>query len=166
MSMLSSTLEDYLEVMFHFQQEKRFARVSDISSALGKAKSAVTAALHSLSKKGFVNYRPYEPVTLSTKGMEKAEQIVLRYRIIADFLENVLAIPKNQAQPAACKMEHSIDKKVLHRFVCFLAFIGKPRRKGMSWQDEFQQFMKRGTVTRTCKYCMNEYLRELEQKMK
>ena len=166
MSTLSSTLEDYLEVIFRFQQEKRFARVSDISSALGKAKSAVTAALHSLSKKGFVNYRPYEPVTLSTKGMKKAEQIVLRYRIIADFLENVLAIPKKQAQSAACKMEHSVDAKVLDRFVCFLAFIGRPRRKGISWQNEFYRFIKKGTVTRTCKSCMHEYLRGLEQAIK
>ena len=166
MSTLSATLEDYLEVIFRFQQEKQFARVSDISSALGKAKSAVTAALHSLSKKRLVNYQPYEPVTLSAKGREKAEQIVLRHRIIADFLENVLAIPKKQTQSAACKMEHSVDAKVLGRFVCFLAFVGRPRKKGISWRDEFQRFMKRGTVTRTCKYCVDEYLRELEQDMK
>jgi len=165
MSKLSATLEDYLQVIFRFQQEKQFARVSDVASELKVARSAVTAALHSLSKKGLVNYQPYAPVTLSVKGREEAEQIVLRHRIITDFLENVLAIPKDQTQSAACKMEHSMDAGILARFVCFLAFIGRPRKKGTSWRNEFQRFMKKGTATRTCEYCVNEYLRGLEQEM-
>ena len=163
---LSATLEDYLQVILRFQQEKQFARVSDVASTLKVARSAVTAALHSLAKKGLVNYRPYEPVTLSAKGMKKAEQIILRRRIITDFLENVLGILKNQAQSAACKMEHSVDAGILDRFVCFLAFIGRPRRNGTSWRNEFQRFMKKGTATRTCKYCVNKYLRRLKQEIK
>jgi len=166
MSKLSATLEDYLQVIYRFQQEKHFARVSDVASVLKVARSAVTAALHSLSGKGLVNYQPYEPVTLSAKGREKAEQIALRHRIISDFLENVLDIPKNQAQSAACKMEHSVDAEILNRFICFLAFISRPRRKGMSWRNEFQRFMKKGTSTRSCKYCVDEYMRGLEQKKK
>ena len=164
MSKLSSTLEDYLQVIFRFQQEKQFARVSDVASALKVARSAVTAAFHSLSKKGLVNYQPYVPVTLLAKGRERAAQIVLRHRIIADFMENVLAIPKDQAQSVAGKMEHSVDTKTLDRFVCFLAFIDRPRKKGMSWRNEFQRFVKKGTATRTCKYCVDEYLRGLDLK--
>lgn len=152
-----------MQAIFRFQQEKQFARVSDVASALKVARSAVTAALHSLSKKGLVNYQPYAPVTLSAKGRERAEQIVLRHRIIADFLENVLAIPKYQTQSAACKMEHNADAKIFDRFVCFLVFIGWPRKKGVSWRNEFQRFVKKGTATRTCKYCVDEYLRGLEQ---
>lgn len=162
MSELSATLEDYLQVIFRFQQKKHFARVSDVASALKVARSAVTAALHSLSEKGLVNYQPYEPVTLSVKGLKRAEQIALRHRIIADFLKNVLAIPKAQAKSAACRMEHSVDARVLDRFVCFLAFVGRPRKKRTSWRNEFQRFMKKGTATRSCKYCVDEYLRELD----
>lgn len=160
---LSATLEDYLQVIFRFQQEKQFARVSDIASSLKVARSAVTAALHSLSDKGLVNYEPYSPVTLSAKGKERAQQIALRHRIIADFLENVLTISKEQAESAACKMEHSVDAGILDRFVCFLAFVGRPRRKGTSWRTEFQRFMKKGIATRSCKYCVDEYLKGLEQ---
>lgn len=166
MSKLSSTLEDYLQVIFRLQQEKQFARVSDIACALKVARSAVTAALHSLSKKGLVNYHLYEPVTLSVRGRKMTESIVWRHRIIADFLENVLAIPKDQAQLSADKMEHSVDANILDCFVCFLAFIGRSRKKGMSWRNEFQRFVKKGTATRSCKYCVDEYLRGLEAKIK
>ena len=61
---LSSTLEDYLEAICRLEQEKGFARVRDIARALGVANSTATAALQALSKKGLINYEPYEPVTL------------------------------------------------------------------------------------------------------
>jgi len=47
MTKLSATLEDYLQVIFRFQQEKQFARISEVASSLKVARSAVTAALHS-----------------------------------------------------------------------------------------------------------------------
>jgi len=58
MTTISPVLEDYLEVVLRFQREKHFARVSDISKAMEVGKSAVTAALKSLSGKGLVNYQP------------------------------------------------------------------------------------------------------------
>ena len=82
---LSATLEDYLGVVLRFQKEKRFARVSDIASAVGVAKSAVTAALQSLASKALINYQPYEPVTLTEEGEKRAEEIVLRHRIITTY---------------------------------------------------------------------------------
>ena len=158
---ISSTMEDYLKVIFRFQQKKRFARVSDVSSAMGKAKSAVTAALRSLSKKGLIIYQPYEPVTLSAEGKKLAEQIVVRHRIIVDFLKNVLDVPQNYAQSAACKMEHSMDAKVLDCFVCFLVFVNNPRET--VWRDEFHQLKKNGATTHACKICVNEYLSKLNK---
>jgi len=155
---LSATLEDYLGVVLRFQREKRFARVSDIASALGVAKSAVTAALQSLSSKALINYQPYEPVTLTEEGEQQAEEILLRHRIILDFLQNVLAIDAKEADTIACEMEHAINAVALERFVCFLAFIGTRSGKGKTWLKEFQRFTKSGAEGRTCKECIKEYL--------
>jgi len=160
---LSATLEDYLRVIFDLERKRQFARVSEIAAALKVARSAVTAALHSLSDKGLVNYRPYSPVTLSAKGRKETERIVLRHRIMVDFLQNVLAISGKRAESAACRMEHSVDASVLDRFVCFLAFVGRPRRNGMSWRTEFRHFVEKGTGARSCRKCVNEYLRGLGQ---
>ena len=157
---ISPVLEDYLEVVLRFQREKHFARVSDISKAMEVGKSAVTAALKSLSEKGLVNYQSYEPVTLSKEGLQMAEQILLRRRIIKDFLEKVLDVEKNRAESTACKMEHTVDKEVLDRFVCFLAFIFRTRRKGKTWREEFVQFIKKGIGSLSCKQCIDEYLKE------
>lgn len=155
---LSATLEDYLGVVLKFQREKHFARVSDISSALRVAKSAVTAALQSLSSKGLLHYQPYEPVTLTEEGEQRAEDILLRHRIILDFLQNVLAIEPKQAELVTCEMEHAIDGPTLEKFVCFLAFIGTRPAKGKTWLKKFERFTRNGAGGRTCRECIKEYL--------
>jgi len=165
MKQLSATLEDYLGVVLRFQREKRFARVSDIASALGVAKSAVTAALQSLGSKALINYQPYEPVTLTPEGEQQAEEILLRHRIILDFLEDVLAIQPKEAETIACEMEHAIHAAALERFVCFLAFIRTRSGRGQTWLKEFQHFTKSGAKGRTCRECIREYLRAARNEM-
>jgi DtxR family transcriptional regulator, Mn-dependent transcriptional regulator len=162
---LSATLEDYLGVVLRFQRAKRFARVSDIASALGVAKSAVTAALQSLASKALINYQPYEPVTLTEEGEQQAEEILVRHRIILDFLKDVLAIDPKEAEPIACEMEHTINAVALEKFVCFLAFIGTRSGKGQTWLKEFQRFAKSGADGRTCKACIREYLQKTRSDM-
>ncbi|MBN2563761.1 MAG: metal-dependent transcriptional regulator [Phycisphaerae bacterium] len=157
---LSSTLEDYLRTIFVFQRRKRYARVSDVASALGVAKSAVTAALQGLASRHLVNYQAYEPVTLTSEGERRAEQILLRHRILCQFLEDVLAIPPERAEPMAHQMEHAIDGAALERFVCFLAFIGTRAGKGKTWLREFKQFVEKGAGSRTCRECIKQYLQE------
>ncbi|MFO8007063.1 MAG: metal-dependent transcriptional regulator [Candidatus Brocadiia bacterium] len=156
---LSATLEDYLEAVYRLEQERRFARVRDISAALDVAKSAVTTALRRLSEKGLVNYEPYEPVTLSPEGRRTAGRIVLRHRVIEDFLSTVLGLEPERADSIACGMEHEVDRDALDRLVCFLAFVGRRREQGESWLEEFRRFIREGTADKTCEQCMEEYLR-------
>lgn len=158
---LSATLENYLETIFVIEQERGFARVRDISAGLDVAKSAVTTALQSLSEKGLVNYEPYEPVTLSAEGRRKAARIVLRHRVLEDFLRTVLDLEPERADSTACGMEHAIDRDALDRFVCFLAFVGKRREEGESWLEEFRRFVQEGTAEKTCEECMQQYLQSV-----
>ncbi len=160
---LSATMQDYLGGILKFQREKRFARVSDISSSLGVAKSAVTAALQSLASKGLINYQPYEPVTLTREGEQQAEEILLRHRIILDFLQDVLGIRQKDVKSIARNMEHAINGAALEKFVCFLAFIRTRSSKGKRWLADFQRFTKNGAGGHTCKHCIKEYLRNARQ---
>jgi len=155
---LSSTLEDYLETICRLQDQKGFARDRDIAEALDVASSTATAALHALDQKGMINYKPYEPVTLSSAGREESEQILLRHRILRDFLENVLAIPGKRADGIACKMEHAIDREALLRFVCFLVFIKDHSGGKTDWLAQFGRFLSDGADGFTCKECVEAYM--------
>ncbi len=52
------------------------------------------------------------PIVLTDKGLEKAEQIYTRHRILTDFLVKVTGVPVEQAEENACRIEHVLDEDV------------------------------------------------------
>ncbi|MBN1809477.1 MAG: metal-dependent transcriptional regulator [Planctomycetes bacterium] len=162
-AVLSAALEDYLGVIFHLQQEKRFALVRDIADRSNVAKSAVTSALRTLSERGMVNYKPYEPVTLSAKGNEQAEWLMLRRQILEDFLTNILGLDPDRVSVTACDMEHAVDRESMERFICFLAFMHSKGTGKTNWISGFRRFVDRGANNSTCKNCIKQYLEQLKQ---
>jgi DtxR family Mn-dependent transcriptional regulator len=162
---LSSTLEDYLEAIFRIEKRKRVARVRDISKALGVAKSTVNAALKSLARKGMIDYEPYELVGLTEQGRRRAGDIVASHLIIRHFLEDVLALDAEKAEEIACEMEHAVDRVALERFVCFLAFIEKGGSGTSRWIDEFHDFISAGATGKSCRECMNEYMKAVRSEI-
>ena len=67
---LTSAMEDYLEAIYHLEQERRIARVRDIADRLGVKMSSVSSALKSLGSRGFIRYDPHQFITL-TNGAPK-----------------------------------------------------------------------------------------------
>lgn len=154
---LSSTLEDYLQTIYRLEERNRVARPRDIAEEQGVARSTVTSALQSLSDKGLINYEPYELITLTPEGRERADRLVTRHRIVREFLEQVLGLEAERAEDTACNMEHAVDPDALGRFVCFLTFIKRQERAGAEWLDEMQRFMKERGEGRSCQECVREY---------
>ncbi len=161
---LTPTLQDYLATIRELQNEKRFARVRDIAQRLGVVKSAVSTALGSLSEKGLVYYEPYEPVTLTESGAELAEKLFFRYRILQNFLHNVLDLDSEKASKVAHEMDHTVDDEALDRFTCFLAFLGTEENSGRSWLNHFRKFMSEGAEGKSCRQCIEQYLQQLDQR--
>ena len=160
---LSPTLEDYVGTIYRIERQQRVARPRDISEAQNVAGSTVTAALQSLAEKGLVNYEPYGLITLTDEGRGKAEELAMRHRIIKDFLEKVLRLDRGRAECTACGMEHAVDREALERLVCFLAFIEHRSRDSARWLDDFRDFIQEGADGQTCKECVKEYMKVLQQ---
>ena len=77
---LSASLEDYLEAIFNLSNAGKAARSKDIANLLGVSKSSVTGALKMLSERGLVDYRPYDPITLTKDGHKIASGIAKKHR--------------------------------------------------------------------------------------
>ncbi len=120
---ISSSLEDYLEVIYHLISKNKIARAKEIASNLNVANSSVSGALHNLKEKGLINYAPYEVITLTTEGEIYAKEIVRCHEILSDFFTNILLIDKKSAEKAACKMEHAVTSDILEQFIKFIEFI-------------------------------------------
>lgn len=139
---LSENMENYLEVIFNLQKQKRVARSKDIAKRLGVLPGSVSGALKTLKDQGMVDYEPYSFVTLTPKGTRIAESVVRRHEVLKDFLLNVLQIDPAAAEETACRLEHAVDEQTIDRLVCFIEYIHVCPRAGDEWLESFIRFCK------------------------
>jgi len=117
---LSASLEDYLEAIFHLEREGRVARVRDIASRMSVQMPSVTGALRALAARDLVNHVPYSYVTLTPAGERVAREMVRRHEVLTSFLTDLLGLAPQVAERNACHMEHAIEPVVLDRLVEFV----------------------------------------------
>jgi DtxR family Mn-dependent transcriptional regulator len=157
---LSESLEDYLEAILYVQEDKGAARPKDLSRRLGVGPSAVTAALKTLAEKGLVNYAPYEVVTLTKAGQRIAIDVDRRHRALREFFVRVLDVDPEIADAGACRMEHSVPREIVDRFIRFVDFVEICPRGGPGFIRGFRHHYESGCTREQCGSCMEELVAE------
>ena len=152
---LSASLEDYIEAIYHIITKKQVARSKDIATRLDVSRASVTEALRTLSKKGLINYAPYEPITLTTIGKTTAEDVIFRHNALKRFFIEVLAIDGNTAEEGACKIEHAAPPEVISRMISFIDFLQVCPRGGNELLQGFADYYKRGKTRNNCDECIS-----------
>ncbi len=147
---LTASQEDYLEAIYNISVEKMAARAKDIAVKLDVKASSVTGALRTLGSMGLINYAPYDLITLTEKGNIVAKDIVNRHKALERFLVNVLGIDEREADEAACRMEHSVPKKIVERLVKYSEYVEKCPKGGINWESGFGYFCKHGCSEEDC----------------
>ncbi len=138
---VTSSLQDYLEVILNLVQEKERARVTDIADRLNIAKPSVNQALTLLKEKGLIKQDRYGPVELTAEGRRYALKIRHRHQVLYGFLTQVLGVSPAAAEEDACLMEHDLSEET---FKCLLQYlksqdIDAPLKKEIGWQDDPDQ---------------------------
>jgi DtxR family Mn-dependent transcriptional regulator len=151
---LSASLEDYLEVIFHLEQSNRVARAKDIADQMNVQRASVTGALKALSGRGLINYSPYSFITLTPAGRDIAREVIRRHKVLKEFFVNTLQLGPKDAEANACRIEHAIDPAVIERLVAFVEFMSICPRTGPEWFDAFARFCKLGLQTSDCLACL------------
>jgi DtxR family Mn-dependent transcriptional regulator len=161
---LTASLEDYLESIFHIIVEKEAVRPKDIAKRLKVSNASVTGALRSLADKKLINYAPYDVITLTLDGKTAAKDVVRRHEVLSDFFIKVLSVDEDDADKAACRMEHSIPKVILERFIRFAEFIEICPRGGAKWIAGFGYHCDHSDTQENCEKCISMILEELKQR--
>ena len=107
MKILKSS-EDYLETMLMMQEQHSYIRSIDIAVELGVTKPSVSYATKRLRENGYITMDKDGLITLTPKGLEIAERIYDRHKMLTFFLMR-LGIDEKTAREDACKMEHDIS---------------------------------------------------------
>jgi len=137
---LSASLEDYIEAIYHIISKNEVARGKDIAARLGVSGASVTEALQSLSKKGLINYAPYEVITITAKGRYAAEDVIRRHNALKRFFVDVLAVDNETAEKGACKIEHIAPRIIINRMVDFINYLETCHNGGHKLIREFTEF--------------------------
>lgn len=161
---LSASLEDYIEAIYHIITVKQVARGKDISARLNVSGASVTEALRALSKRGLINYAPYEVITMTDAGREVAEDVIRRHTALKQFFTDVLAVDDALAEEGACKIEHTAPPEIILRMVDFIKFLELCPRGGKDLISGFANYCTQGKTSSNCASCISHCLDAQEKK--
>lgn len=122
---ISSTLEDYLEVIAELVESGGHAHAKDIAGKLKVSMSTVSSALQTLSSRSLITYQPHMPVLLTALGAERAAVIRNRHTALRDFFHHILKASYSDADAAACRVEHALTEELIAKIVLLAEAIGK-----------------------------------------
>lgn len=159
---LTASLEDYIEAIFHIITEKQAVKPKDIAKRLKVSNSSVTGALRALADKEMINYAPYDVISLTKTGKAAARDVIRRHEVLRDFFVKVLAVEEQEADTAACQMEHSIPKIILERFIQFAEFVDVCPRGGSKWIAGFGYQCDHDNTLENCERCISATLDEVK----
>lgn len=114
---MSASTEEYLEALYTLTLDGKTAGTSEISKRLNIAPASVTGMFKKLSDMGYVNYSPYQGVSLTPQGYEIARKMTRKHRLLERFLHDVLKIGNDKVHKEACGMEHALSDET-ERAMC------------------------------------------------
>ncbi|MEN3931395.1 manganese-binding transcriptional regulator MntR [Microvirga sp. W0021] len=112
-------LEDYTEMIDDLIREHGEARLTDIAKLMGVAHPTAAKAVARLKREGLATSKPYRGVFLTPSGLEMAERMRVRHRLVLDVLV-AIGVPADAAELDAEGIEHHVSDKTLAAFEAFL----------------------------------------------
>jgi DtxR family Mn-dependent transcriptional regulator len=113
--------EEYLQTLFWLQEAELPMTGANVARAMQLSAPTVHEMVGRLEKDGYITRAGDKTISFTPSGMEHAEQIVRRHRLIERFLTDVLGIPWDEVHEEAERMEHAMSPRLEERM---LAAIG------------------------------------------
>src|ERR671927_1625439 len=121
--MASATVaeEEYLQPLFWLQEAKRPMTGANVARAMQLSAPTVHEMVGRLERDGYITRAQDKQISFTASGLEHAEGVVRRHRLIERFLTDVLGIPWDEVHEEAERLEHAMSPVLEERM---LAAIG------------------------------------------
>ena len=153
---LTHALEDYLETIQQFVDQKGFARVRDICKARGVKSGSVSPAMKRLADMGLIVHAQGEYVTPTREGELIARRVRARHDLLLRFFHDILGVEDAQAEADSCAMEHHLSDTSMERLTRLFEFIQNCPQGRTDFLKRFHSCpMTNGVATacdHTCQY--------------
>jgi DtxR family Mn-dependent transcriptional regulator len=144
--MKKKTIEDYLELIYDLQKERKRVHTNDIAAIFGINPASVTEIFQKLSDVGYINYEKYSGVILTGRGKKIAKQTKKKHNTLREFLL-ILGIDEEIAEKDACEMEHILHPRTLDMIIKFGEVL-KQCKVTPFWQQRMRQYVKTGKLSK------------------
>ena len=105
---IHESAEDYLEAILKLEEKLGNVRSIDIVNEMNYSKPSISIAMKKLRENGYIEMDENGYITLLQPGLEIAQRIYQRHRLLEKVLIAIGVEPK-KAEDEACKIEHDID---------------------------------------------------------
>ena len=82
---LTSSMEDYLEMVCRMEEEGDPIRVSSLAASLHVRPSSASKMLDNLKKAGYIDFKKYCSIMVTEKVYEEGRYLLHRHQVLQDF---------------------------------------------------------------------------------
>lgn len=112
--------DEYLETIYRLASFRDPVPLAHLAERLAFSPISVNQMVRRMEEKDLVSYKPYEGVSLTPRGHQRAEEIVRRHRLWERLLADVLDLPWDRVHEEACRLEHATSDLLEERLTAFL----------------------------------------------
>ncbi len=110
----------HLLAILELREKRGYARVTDVARDLNITTGSASINLKSLKAKHLIIEDENKFLALSEEGETLARAVLMRKKVLNDFLVNVLKVTAEQAEIDACKTEHLISVETATKLQAFI----------------------------------------------
>lgn len=111
-SNITSSMEDYLEMICRLDQEGQPIRISHLAQCLHVKPSSASKMAGNLKKQGLVRFEKYGAVSLTETGLSLGKYLLFRHRVLHRFFCYINQSSDELEQVE--KVEHFIEPQTVH----------------------------------------------------
>ena len=110
----------HLLAILELREKRGYARVTDVARELNITTGSASINLKSLKAKNLIIEDENKFLALSEEGEAVARAVLMRKKILYNFLANVLKVRPEQAEIDSCKTEHLISAETAKKLQEFM----------------------------------------------
>ena len=111
---INESVENYLECIFILKNKNGNVRSIDIANELSFTKASVSVAMKAFKEEGYISIDENGNISLMEKGLEIAEKMYERHKVIAQALM-ALGVSEEVAYEDSCKLEHHMSNETFEK---------------------------------------------------
>jgi DtxR family Mn-dependent transcriptional regulator len=128
-SLLTPSMEDYLEMSYRLSAEKGYTRIGDLAEALHVQPPSASKMAQKLTELGYLHYEKYGLIELTKKGLDLGKYLLQRHQIVEKLLI-LLGVTTNILEQTE-KIEHNINEETTEKIATLIQFL----ENNQAWSD-------------------------------